>query len=223
MWQGISTWRTQATIGSGGGTGGPAGLVTLGDTANQRVRQIGGGGVVETVAGLGGSAAETLTLAGPAVIGYGGGSVTATLGSASGSTAAGSVVFLDMTGTTPVPLATVALGNNAAGLETGGRAAGLHALMATYGGDAEHASAESAVLSVQIAPAVVVASPAAVSVPYGAAIPALTGTATGLLEQDAGRVAVVLLDGGALLESTVLSATGVGVFHVSFAMAGEQE
>jgi sugar lactone lactonase YvrE len=191
----------------------PAGLVTLGDTANQRVRQVGGGGVVETVAGLGASAtAETLTLAAPAVLGYGSGSVAATLRGGSGS-GTGSVVFLDVSGTSPVPVGTVMLGNNVAVLATGGLAAGMHSLMATYAGDATHAAVESAVLGVQITPAAVVASPVAVSAPYGAAIPVLTGTVTGLLAQDAGQV-------GVAFSSAAAVGSAVGSYAIAAALTG---
>jgi sugar lactone lactonase YvrE len=191
----------------------PVGSVALTDTANERVRQVAGTGVVETVAGLGGSAAATLTLAGAPVIAYGSGSVSATLGSAAGGSATGAVVFLDVTGPSPVPVATVALGNNVAVLATSGLAAGMHSLVATYGGDATYAAAESAVLAIRIAPAAVVASPTAVSVPYGAAIPALTGKVTGLLAQDAGQVGVVFSSAAAVGSS-------VGSYAIAAALTG---
>jgi sugar lactone lactonase YvrE len=193
--------------------GTPVGSVALTDTANERVRQVAGTGVVETVAGLSGSAAATLTLAGAPVIAYGSGSVSATLGSVAGGSATGAVVFLDVTGPSPVPVATVALGNNVAVLATSGLAAGMHSLVATYGGDATYAAAESAVLAIRIAPAVVVASPTAVSVPYGAAIPALTGTVTGLLEQDAGQVGVVFSSAAAV-------GSAVGSYAIAAALTG---
>ena len=206
-----------ATAGARAPAGASPGLVTLADAGNARVRQVGAAGVVETVAGLGGSAvAETLTLAGAAVIGYGSGSVSATLGGAAGgntTAATGSVVFLDVTGASPVPVATVALENNVAVLATSGLAAGMHSLVATYGGDATHAAAESSVLAIRIAPAAVVASPAALSVPYGAAIPALTGTVTGLLAQDAGQVGVVF-------SSAAGVGSAVGSYAISAALTG---
>ncbi|HEX4652164.1 MAG TPA: Ig-like domain repeat protein [Granulicella sp.] len=290
-----ATTLAPATIGG-------LGALTLADTGNDRVRQVGGAGVLQTMAGLGGTAAETLTLAGPAVIAYGSGSVSAALGSTTAAT--GQVVFLDVAGASPVPVATVPLGNNVAVLETNGLSAGLHSLLATYGGDAAHASAESAVLSIRIAPEQVVASPGAVNVLYGAPIPVLMGTVTGFLVQDEGQVGVVfsttatlgsavgsyavsaaltgpaagnytlslgpgggvtinqapatavlsgtvsglalgaqttltaqvrssttgvptgtvvLLDGGTLFQSTALSASGIGVFNVSFATPGAQD
>jgi sugar lactone lactonase YvrE len=73
-----------------------AGQVTLADAANARVRQVAANGSIATVAGLSGTVPETLTLAGPAVVGYGQGSVTVML---AGTTAAsGQVQLLDVRG-----------------------------------------------------------------------------------------------------------------------------
>jgi sugar lactone lactonase YvrE len=161
-------------------------LVTLADTGNQRVRQVAGDQTIATAAGLGGGAPGTLTIAAPAVLGYGTGSVTATLASGTGT-----VVFLDVTGGNPVTVGRVTLSGSVAVLPAGSLAAGGHSLLATYTGDLTHGSAESTVLSLTIAPAPVVASATAVSEFYGVAIPALTGTLTGVLAQDAGKVAAV--------------------------------
>jgi sugar lactone lactonase YvrE len=67
----------------------PAGLLTLADTGNQRVRQLDAlpapGPDIHTIAGLGLTTPGTLSLSGPSVVAYGSGAVTASLPAASPS------------------------------------------------------------------------------------------------------------------------------------------
>ena len=77
----------------------PAGLVTVADTRNQRVRQVDGSGVIGTLGGVGGAGGGALALTAPAVVGYGTGIVTASLTGATGL-----VTFLEVTGGSAVTL-----------------------------------------------------------------------------------------------------------------------
>ncbi len=153
----------------------PAGLVTLADTRNQRVRQVDGSGVIRTLAGVGDA---LVSLSGPAVVQYGTGSLT--VGSASGA-----VTMYEVTGGTPVALGTVAVSGGLGSFSTGGLAVGMHRLMAVSAGG------ESGVVSLTVTPAPVVAAVAGVTTVYGEGIPVLTGTLTGVLARDQGAVSVV--------------------------------
>ena len=89
----------------------PAGLLTLADSGNQRVRQLDAlpapGPDIHTIAGLGTTTQGALSLSGPSVVVYGSGSVTATL--TTSTTATGSVTFLDTSGGTQTTLGTAGL------------------------------------------------------------------------------------------------------------------
>ena len=154
----------------------PAGLVTLTDTRNHRVRQVDGEGVIRTLAGVG--TTETVTLSGPAVVQYGTGSLV--VGSSSQT-----VTLYDVTGGTPVALGTAALSGGVGSFSTAGLGVGTHRLVAASVGG------ESGVIAVTVTPAPVIAAVAGVTAAYGAGIPALTGTVTGVLARDQGLVAVV--------------------------------
>lgn len=166
-----------------------SGQVTLADTSNARVRQVTASGAIETIVGLGGTVPESLTIAGPAVIGYGQGTVTATLASAVAG--AGQVQVLDTSGSAPVTVGTAVLSGGSAIVSTVGLSAGTHLLVATYAGDPTHAAAQSVPLPVTVTPAPVVAVVAGVTAVFGTAIPPLTGTVTGVLPQDADAVMAV--------------------------------
>lgn len=169
--------------------GANAAALTLADTGNRRVRQVASDATVETIAGLGGAAAGTLTLAAPSVVSYGTGAVTATLQTTTAAT--GAVTFLDVSGASPVTLGSIGLSANAATESLTSLSAGSHTLIATYAGDATHQAATSAAATIDIRPAALIASANPVTMSYGAPLPTtLTGSVSGLLAQDAGRVAV---------------------------------
>ena len=162
----------------------PAGLVTVSDSANGRVRQVDAAAVIHTIAGLGASASATLTLAAPNVLPYGQATdiVTATLAA---SPATGTVTFFDTENSAaPQTLATGSLSANAASYAAQALAAGPHRILATYSGDGLHAAAESTAIALLISPAPLTATPDAVSLVYGQAVPPLTGTLTGVLAPD---------------------------------------
>ena len=102
--------------------------------------------------------------------------------------------------------------------------AGAHTLAAAYSGDGFNPAASCAPGAITIAPAPVVASASGASVPYGAALPALTGTATGILPQDAAGVQVVFATAARVLSppgsyaiTASLSGTRAGNYSVSAA------
>ena len=78
-------------------------------------------------------------------------------------------------------------------------AAGAHSLVATYAGDATHGAAQSSALAMTVTPLAVTIAPNPASILYGQAIPPLSGALTGVLPQDAGKVAAVFTSSAAAL------------------------
>ena len=191
----------------------PAGLLTLADSANQRIRQLDTQTTpdIHTIAGLGAATQGVLSLSGPTVTAYGSGSVTATL--ATSTNATGSVTFLDTSGGTQTTLGTAGLSSDAASFSTSMLAAGAHSIVATYAGDATHSAAQSSALAMTVTPLAVTAAPNPVSVLYGQAIPALSGTLAGVLAQDAGKVA-------ASFTSSATALSPVGSYPIAVTLTG---
>jgi len=193
----------------------PTGLLTLADSGNQRVRQLDAlpapGPDIHTIAGLGTTTQGVLVLSGPSVVAYGNGSITATL--ATSSTATGSVTFLDTSGGTQTTLGTASLNTDSATISTSALAAGAHSLVATYAGDASHGAAQSSALAIAVTPLAVNISANPVSILYGQAIPALSGTLTGVLAQDAGKVSAVFT-------STAAALSPAGLYPISAMLTG---
>jgi sugar lactone lactonase YvrE len=183
----------------------PAGLLTLADSDNQRIRQLDAlpapGPDIHTIAGLGTTTQGVLALSGPSVVAYGSGSITATL--ATSSTATGSVTFLDTSGGTQSTLGTASLNSDAATISTSTLAAGAHSLVATYPGDAGHSAAQSSALATTVSPLTIAAAPNPAFILYGQPIPALSGSLSGVLPQDTGKVAAVFTT-----SATAFSPTG---------------
>ena len=190
----------------------PGILPVFSDTGNGRVRDVDSAGVIHTLAGLGTVGPATLALSAPAVVLYGTGLVTATLAA---SPATGSVTFFDTPANAaqPVTLGSVALQSNAAVEGTTTLAAGTHSLTATYAGDMTHQSAASNALALTVTPAVATAVINPAVMLYGQATPALTGTLSGILPQDAGAV-------GLALETTAGPGTAPGIYPISATLTG---
>jgi len=193
----------------------PAGLLTLTDSDNQRIRQLDAlpspGPDIHTIAGIGWTVAGTLTLSGPSVVAYGSGTVTATL-SGSGN-ATGSFTFLDASGGAMTTLGTAVLTADAASFSTGGLAAGAHSIVTTYAGDATHSAVESAALALTVSPLSVAVTANPASILYGQSVPVLTGVLSGVLARDAGKVtAVFTASAGALAP--------VGAYPIAVALIG---
>jgi len=180
----------------------PAGLVTLADSGNQRVRQIDAlpapGPDIHTLAGLGETTPGSLSLSGPSVVAYGSGALTATA-SGGGGNATGSVTFLQSSGGVATPLGSAPLISGSASYAIGTLAAGAYTIFATYAGDASHGAAQSSALAITVTPLGLVAVVSPASILYGQAAPVLSGSLSGVLTQDAGKVSVAF-------------GTGVGTF-----------
>ena len=186
-----------------------AGLPALSDSGNARIRQVDAAADIHTFAGVGLTTAGVLTLTGPSVTGYGTGAATATLAA---SPATGTLTFFDGGSQT---LGTAALNANAATFSLGGLAAGQHQLSATYAGDASHGGAQSGVVALTVAPAALMATPNPVSLVYGQAIPALTGTLTGELARDIAAGSVTLA-----LSSTAHALSSPGSYPITASISG---
>jgi sugar lactone lactonase YvrE len=178
-----------------------AGLVTLADTGNQRIRQLqsapAASTLIETVGGLGQTVPGVLTLSASSVIVYGTGSITASL--VGGTAATGSIILFDTTASGTVTLATIALNGGPIIFNTSKLQAGQHSIVATYSGDASHSAAQSTAIALTISPQPLQVIAAAATVLYGAPIPTVGGSVIGLLPQDAGAVAVTFSTTAALL------------------------
>jgi sugar lactone lactonase YvrE len=191
------------------------GLVTLADSGNQRVRQIDAlpapGPDIHTLVGIGTTTPGTLLLSGPSVTAHGSGVVTATLSTATNAT--GDVTFLDTSGATTVIVGVLSLSVDAASLSTGMLAAGSHSIVAVYVGDATHGAAQSQALALTVTPLTVTATANPVAMLYGQAVPALGGVVSGVLAQDAGKVAAVFTTSAGALSP-------VGVYPIAAMLTG---
>jgi sugar lactone lactonase YvrE len=188
----------------------PAGVGSIADTGNARVRQIVGGTTLQTVAGLGIVAPGALTLSGPSVVSYGAGQLTATL-AAPGAT--GSMTFLDNYGGSSGTASTIALSTNSAVLDTSALPAGQHFVTATYSGDQAHASAKSDVFALTVRPIALDAAVVPTGITYGQPIPTLSGQLNGVLPRDAAGVS-------AIFSTTAVMLSPVGSYPVTVTLSG---
>jgi sugar lactone lactonase YvrE len=206
----------------------PAGLLTLADTENERIRQLDAlsapGPDIHTITGSGTSAPETLSLTGPSVIAYGTGILTATL--TSGSLATGSVTFLDTSAGMAITLGTANLNAGVATFSTASLSAGAHSIDATYAGDTTHAAAQSPPLALTATPLGLTATANPVSILYGEPVPSLAGVLSGVLPQDAAKVAATFTTSVGLLSpvgaypiAATLTGTATGNYAVSLTPA----
>jgi sugar lactone lactonase YvrE len=193
----------------------PTTLVTLSDTANQRIRQLtatpGPATTIQTIAGLGVTAPGALTLTAPSVIAYGTGKLTATVTSIIPAT--GSITFFDTTITTTTTLGTVTLASNLATLSTATLPAGLHSLIATFAGDQTHSAAQSSALALTITPQQLTATIAPATLLYGQPVPVITGNLTGILPQDTTRVS-------ATFATTATTLSPAGTYPITTTLTG---
>lgn len=161
----------------------PSGLVTLADSANQRVRQLDAETTPEihTIAGLSSATTGGLVLTAPATILYGTGQLTATLASVD---ATGSITFtlLDSATANGTTLGTAPLTGSTAAFDTSVLPVGTYSVLAAYSGD--HPAAQSQPLSFSVTPRPITLTPDAITLLYGQAVPVLTGAIDGELPQD---------------------------------------
>lgn len=160
-----------------------AGLVTLADTANQRVRQLDTQAPpdIHTIAGLSSISSTNLSLTGPSTILYGTGELTATLASGNAS---GTITFtlLDPTTATGTTLGTAPLLASTASFDTSALSVGSYSVLASFSGD--QPSSQSQPINFNITPRPLTATPDPITLLYGQPIPTLTGTLSGDLPQD---------------------------------------
>jgi sugar lactone lactonase YvrE len=190
-----------------------AGLLTLADTGNQRARQLDAlpAPDIHTLPQVTGSIAATVSLNGPATVTYGSGTVTAVV--ASSALATGTVTFLDMNGGGMVLGSASLSGTGSASLNIATLAAGSHSVIANYSGDATHGSAQSPALGMTVTPLTLTATANPVSIAYGQPVPALSGVLTGVLAQDAGKVA-------GTFASNAGTSSPVGLYPIAAALTG---
>jgi sugar lactone lactonase YvrE len=193
----------------------PAGLLTLADSGNQRVRQLDAlpapGPDIHTLAGLGNSVSGVLVLSGPSVVAYGSGVLNATFNGTADET--GAVTFFDSSGSTQIPLGKVTVVSGSASLPLSSVAAGQHAIFVTYVGDASHGASQSSTLPVTITPLPLTATATPASMLYGQPLPLLSGSLGGVLSQDAGKVAAVFSTNAMLLSP-------VGSYSITAMLSG---
>jgi hypothetical protein len=184
--------------------------VAFADTENNVVRLV-NAGKVNTIGGQP-PQAESLVIGGPLSIVYGTGTLTATF-SNGGNTGTGLVTFYDGEGASPAVIGTVSLSANAAALSTSLLSAGTHYIVASYAGDAKNPAIASGVYVLVVTPAQLTAVANAVKLLYGQAIPALTGTLSGVLAQDAGNVTAVF-------STTATITSAPGTYPIAVALTG---
>ncbi|MDP9049899.1 MAG: Ig-like domain repeat protein [Acidobacteriota bacterium] len=193
----------------------PAGLLTLADRDNQRIRQLDAlpapGPDIHTITGVGVILADALVLSGPAVAIYGNGVVTANLRGGTGAT--GNVAFVDTTGGQAIQLGAASLSGGTATFNTAQLGGGTHIIVASYAGDASHPAAQSAALALAVTPLSLTATANPASIRYGQAVPALSGALIGVLSQDFGKVSAVFTSTAGVLSQ-------VGLYPISVMLTG---
>ncbi len=202
---------TGALLDTPGAISAMGGVVFFSDTLNNRVREV-KGGIVNTVAGAPTAPTESLILGSAFSAVYGTGSLTAAF-SHGGLTATGQVTFYDGEGASPLVIGQASLASNAATVSTGTLSVGTHYIFASFAGDAKNAPISSGVYVFVVTPAPLTATANAATMLYGQAVPALTGTLTGVLRQDAGNVTAVF-------STTATSTSNPGTYPISGALTG---
>jgi Bacterial Ig-like domain (group 3)/MBG domain (YGX type)/NHL repeat len=163
--------------------------LTVADTENQAVRIVTANGI-DTTAGSSSNSAGALAITGVTSTAYGTGTLTATFSNGN-RTATGSIAFHDGLGGSSVLLSSTALTANQATLNTNTLSAGMHYLTASYGGDPNDGPLVSGVYVLNVMPAAITAVANGVNLSYGQSVPTLTGSLSGVLPQDAGKVTAV--------------------------------
>jgi hypothetical protein len=156
------------------------------DAHNGQVREDLSRGSLYVPAGLAPLRTSTVSLSAPSTASYGGLSATVSVSGVAG-TPQGMVQLLD--GASPVAEAMLASGS--AGFASASLPVGTHTLRAVFLGDGVNPAAMSAATTVDIGTATVTATANGQTIEYGQAIPALTGSLTGVLPQDSGDVTAV--------------------------------
>ena len=188
------------------------GEVTLADTANHGIQleaQTQASDGVYTAAALVPARTSTVALAGPssAVYGQWSGQVNVT---GSASTPLGTVRLAEAGNT----LSTAPLTSGAATFALSALAVGPHALIASYAGDVVNPAASSTAQTVTVTAATLLATANSASMLYGQPLPVLSGTLTGALPQDSGKVA-------ALFTTNATTLSPVGSYPITASLTGQ--
>ena len=185
--------------------------VAFADTDNNGIRSVSGGNI-NTIAGVPHTNAESLIVSGALSSIYGTGTTTVTFSNGS-QTGTGLVTFYDGEGASPTMIGTATLSGNSASISTSALSAGMHYILASYAGDANNAPIASGVYVLAITPVQLSAVANPINLPYGQAIPALTGTLSAVLAQDAGKVTAVFT-------SAATSTSVPGTYPITVALTG---
>lgn len=184
------------------------GMPTFADTLNGTVRVLVAGDALYQPAALVPGRSSVLQSGTASTVAYGAGTA-----------------LLEISGPVDVPQGAVSLneGNTAvaasplssgsASVPLGALNAGTHTLTAVYGGDGLNPAATVSLGALTVTPAPVVATANPASAGYGASLPALSGTLTGVLPQDIGQVTAVFGVGAAAL-------AGVGAYPITATLTG---
>ncbi len=167
------------------------------DALNYLVRESVANGNVYVPAGLAPARSSTVTLNVSPSATYGQTSATASVTGLAG-TPQGGVELMDGS----LVVAQMALAGGVAVFAPQALSAGTHSLSAAYLGDGVNPAAASAVANVSVAAQVVTATANAASMEYGQAVPALTGSLSGVLPQDVADVAAVFTTTAGALSPT---------------------
>ncbi len=162
------------------------GMPAFTDTLNATVWVLTPTGLLYRPAALAPGRTTALQTIWPATVMYGAGSAAVQVGGLGGS-AAGVVSISEGAAV----LGSATLTSSMAALDLSALNAGKHDLTVTYAGDGLNPAAVTSLTSVSVTPDPVIATASAASMPYGGALPAITGTLTGVLPRDAGLVSAV--------------------------------
>jgi sugar lactone lactonase YvrE len=161
----------------------PFGWPLVADNASRTVQILFADGRLYAPAGLS-TRTTTLTTNAPNAV-YGSAQSTASI-AGSPATPLGVVQIADG----GKPFASASLDHGTVTIALPSLSAGTHTLTATYAGDGLHPSATSTA-TILVSPAPVTATAGGATISYGAPLPTLTGTLSGVLPQDQGNVTAV--------------------------------
>lgn len=184
-----------------------AGVLSMADTGNARIREISGNKIQS---GHEGALTPKITITGANAVTYGSGSLLAIV-DATGAT--GMVTFTDRVAVEPVTLATMALQSGPAVLDISTLSAGHHSIVATYGGNARYGGAVSPSFEIVVAPIVLGVTVTPASALYGTVPPPLNAALRGVLAHDQGNVSVNL-------STTATALAPVGIYPVTGTLTG---
>lgn len=214
--QGVSTDGTaavSAVLNSPRGLGVSGfGTVVFADALNHTLREVASDGALYAPAALAAGRTSSVSLSVSANPVYGQVSAAVSV-SGHASTPMGTVQLLD--GATSVAQGTLNAG--AVTLNAPALNAGNHVLSAGYAGDGVNPAAVSLATAVTVSPAAVFATANAATIEYGQVPPALTGTITGVLPQDAGTVSALF---AANVPGLANGTVAVGTYPIAATLTG---